>query len=91
MKSLSHSPQFQPKAAPMMTSASLLAAGAVLGLCGMIVGGSAMFSATRNWWQHLAAEAALAGPAWGRPMRSAMGVGARQMDGHRTPARSGRA
>lgn len=40
-------------AAPMITSAALIGAGTLIGLVGMIVSGTALFSATRQWFRDL--------------------------------------
>jgi hypothetical protein len=44
---------FQINTTPMIIGAALFGAGGVIGLCGLIVGGSAMVSATRKWFREL--------------------------------------
>jgi hypothetical protein len=81
--------RFQLKAAPMTTGLVLLGTGALMGIAGMIVGGTAVFSATRQWWRHMAVKAAEdAQPSWGRQFRDAMSSGPHPMSGSSTYARS---
>jgi hypothetical protein len=49
----SSSTGFQFNTTPMIIGAALIGAGGVIGLCGLIVGGSAMASATRRWFREL--------------------------------------
>jgi hypothetical protein len=44
---------FQLNATPMIIGAALIGAGALVGLCGLIVGGTAMATATRKWFREL--------------------------------------
>ena len=91
MNSHSYMPQFQVKAAPMMAGAVLLGAGTLMGIAGMIVGSTAVMSATRRWFRGIAEEYAQAmPPAWSKQPKVAM-TAARDMNGHRAHARSGRA
>jgi hypothetical protein len=54
MKNAQSSPTgFQLNATPMIIGASLIGAGGLIGLCGLIVGGTAMMSATRKWFREL--------------------------------------
>jgi hypothetical protein len=49
----SSSTGFQINTTPMIIGAALIGAGGVIGLCGFIVGGTAMASATRKWFREL--------------------------------------
>jgi hypothetical protein len=44
---------FQINTTPMIIGAALIGAGSLIGITGMIVGGSALFSATRQWFREL--------------------------------------
>jgi hypothetical protein len=44
---------FQLNTTPMIVGAALIGAGTLIGLSGMIVGGSAMLSSTRKWFREL--------------------------------------
>jgi hypothetical protein len=44
---------FQLNATPMIVGAALVGAGALIGMTGMIVGGSHLFSTTRKWFRGL--------------------------------------
>ena len=44
---------FQLNSTPMIVGAALIGAGSLIGLSGLIVGGSAMVSATRKWFRAL--------------------------------------
>jgi hypothetical protein len=44
---------FELNATPMIVGAALVGAGSLIGLTGLIVGGTALFSATRKWFQEL--------------------------------------
>ncbi len=44
---------FQLNSTPMIVGAALVGAGAIIGFTGMIVGGSAMINATRQWFRDL--------------------------------------
>ena len=44
---------FQLNSTPMIVGAALIGAGSLIGLSGLIVGGSAMVSATRKWFREL--------------------------------------
>ena len=44
---------FQINTTPMIVGAALIGAGGLIGLSGMIVGGTAMMSATRKWFREL--------------------------------------
>jgi hypothetical protein len=46
-------PAFKLHSTPMMTSAALIGAGSLIGLAGLIVGGTAMWSAARKWFLEL--------------------------------------
>ena len=47
------SSSFQLNATPMIVGAALIGAGCLIGLTGLIVGGTAMVSATRQWLREL--------------------------------------
>ena len=49
----SMSPSFQLHKAPMITGAALMGAGGLIGLVGMIVGGTALAQACRQWFRDL--------------------------------------
>jgi hypothetical protein len=49
----SYSTGFQLNTTPMIIGAALIGAGSVIGLCGLVVGGTAMVSATRKWFREL--------------------------------------
>jgi hypothetical protein len=49
----SASSSFQLNSTPMIVGVCLIGAGSIIGLTGLIVGGSAMISATRQWFQEL--------------------------------------
>ena len=44
---------FQLNGTPMIVGAALIGAGSLIGLTGLIVGGSAMVSASRKWFNEL--------------------------------------
>ncbi len=44
---------FKLNSTPMIVGACLIGAGSIIGVTGMIVGGAAMFSATRQWFREL--------------------------------------
>lgn len=44
---------FQLNATPMIVGAALVGAGVLIGMTGLIVGGTALFSASRKWFQEL--------------------------------------
>ena len=44
---------FQLNSTPMIVGAALIGAGTMIGLAGLIVGGTAMISATRKWLREL--------------------------------------
>jgi hypothetical protein len=44
---------FQLNAMPMIVGAAMVGAGALIGMTGMIIGGSHLFSATRKWFRAL--------------------------------------
>lgn len=44
---------FKLNRTPMIVGACLIGAGSIIGITGMIVGGTAMFSATRQWFREL--------------------------------------
>jgi hypothetical protein len=44
---------FKVNSTPMIVSACLIGAGSIIGLAGMIVGGTAMMSAARQWFREL--------------------------------------
>ena len=56
MNSKSYNPNVKLKAAPMMSGIVLVGTGAVICMAGMIVGGSAVCSATRRWFRAQAAK-----------------------------------
>ncbi|HXW46084.1 MAG TPA: hypothetical protein VEL03_14955 [Streptosporangiaceae bacterium] len=88
MNSHSYTPRFQLKAAPMMAGIVLLGTGCLMGIAGMIIGGSAVMSGTRRWFRGIAEEYEALHPAWGKQTKVAMTT-ARDMNGHRARARSG--
>lgn len=89
MNSHSYSPRFQLKAAPMTAGVVLLGTGSLMAIAGVIVGGTAVMSATRRWFRGIAEEYPQAMPsAWGKQTKVAM-TAARDMNGHRARARSG--
>lgn len=55
MESNMNSPsgRFQLNSAPIVVGAVLIGVGGLIGLSGLIVGGSAMMSATRRWFREL--------------------------------------
>jgi hypothetical protein len=46
-------PAFKVHSTPMMTSAALIGAGSLIGLAGLIVGGTTLLSAARKWFLEL--------------------------------------
>ncbi|HKD88126.1 MAG TPA: hypothetical protein VKB62_06300, partial [Streptosporangiaceae bacterium] len=44
---------FKVNSTPMIVSACLVGAGSMIGIAGMIVGGTAMMSAARQWFREL--------------------------------------
>jgi hypothetical protein len=46
-------PAFKVHSTPMITGVALVGAGSMIGLAGLIVGGVAIWSAGRNWFQEL--------------------------------------
>lgn len=91
MNSQSYSTRFQPKTAPMVVGGVLLGAGAILGVSGVIVGCTGMFSAARTWWRDMAGQAQQAAkPAWSKSAKETISMGTKAMSGNGTPVRSGR-
>lgn len=82
-------PNFQLKAAPMMSGIVLAGMGAMICMAGMIVGGSAVASATRKWFRAQALESAEpAKTKWAKRPKMAM---AGSMSGNGAPVHSGHA
>jgi hypothetical protein len=52
-KTQSSSSGFKLNATPMITGVALIGAGAIIGLSGLIAAGTALFSATRQWFLEL--------------------------------------
>jgi hypothetical protein len=91
MNTHSYMPRFQLKAAPMTAGAVLLGAGCMMGIAGMIVGGTAVMSACRHWFRDIAEQYPQAmQPAWNKQAKVPM-TAAKTMNGHRTHARAGHA
>jgi hypothetical protein len=44
---------FQLNATPMIIGVALVGAGALIGITGMIIGGTALFGSTRKWFKEL--------------------------------------
>jgi hypothetical protein len=85
----SSTPVFQLKGTHMAVSAVLIGAGSLMGLAGLITGGTAMFSATRRWFRELAIPPAeVTKHKWGQARSVASG--AQTWQGNGTPAHSGR-
>ena len=53
MKSARGYSSFQVNTTPIVIGAALIGAGALIGICGMIVGGTALASATSKWVREL--------------------------------------
>jgi hypothetical protein len=53
MTTQSSSTGFQLNTTPMIIGGALVGAGGVIGICGLIVGGTALLSATRKWFREL--------------------------------------
>ena len=87
MNSHSYSPRFQLKAAPMTAGIVLLGTGCLMGIAGVIVGGTAMMSGARRWFRGIAEEYEAMHPTWGKQTKVAM-TAARDMNGHRARPRT---
>jgi len=92
MNSQSYSTRFQLKAAPMVVGAVLLGTGAMVGMAGLIVGGTAVLSGARKWFMEVGEQARQAAEAeWGKQPKVMMPSGSRAMAGNGMPARTGHA
>ena len=87
----SYSP-YRLKTTPMVVGLVLLGTGCLVGMSGVIVGGTAVMTATRRWFMGLADQAPKAmKPKWGQQNKVAMTAGTPAMQGNGARARSGRA
>jgi len=91
MNTKSYYPNVQLKAAPMMSGIVLAGIGAMICMAGMIVGGSAVASATRKWFRAQALESPEpAKTKWAKRPKMAMG-GSMAGNGTGAPVHSGHA
>lgn len=91
MNSKSYYPSVKLKAAPMMSGIVLVGTGAVICMAGMIVGGSAVGSATRKWFRAQAVQSPRpVKNKWAKRPKMAM-AGAMSGNGNGQPAHSGHA
>jgi hypothetical protein len=89
MNSKSYNPNVKLKAAPMMSGIVLVGTGAVICMAGMIVGGSAVCSATRKWFRAQAVQSPQpVKTKWAKRPKVDM---AGSMTGNGVPAHSGQA
>lgn len=89
MNSKSYYPDVKLKAAPMMSGIVLVGTGAVICMAGMIVGGSAVCSATRKWFRAQAVQSPQpVKTKWAKRPKVEM---AGSMTGNGVPAHSGHA
>jgi hypothetical protein len=89
MNSKSYYPDVKLKAAPMMSGIVLVGTGAVICMAGMIVGGSAVCSATRKWFRAQAVQSPQpVKTKWAKRPKMAM---TETMTGNGMPAHSGHA
>jgi hypothetical protein len=89
MNSKSSYPDVKLKAAPMMSGIVLVGTGAVICMAGMIVGGSAVCSATRRWFRAQAVQPPQPTKTkWAKRPKMEM---AGSMPGNGMPAHSGQA
>ncbi len=73
MNNKSYSTPLRIKAAPMTAGMVLVGAGALMGMAGMIVGGTALCSAARKWFLAQAGQEQQAKRGWGmRPKMNKM-------------------
>jgi hypothetical protein len=91
MNSKSYYPGVQLKAAPMMSGIVLVGTGALICMAGMIVGGSAVCSATRKWFRAQAVQSPQAVKTkWAKRPKMAV-AGAMNGNASGAPAHSGHA
>lgn len=89
MNSKSYYPDVKLKAAPMMSGIVLVGTGALICMAGMIVGGSAVGSATRKWFRAQAVQSPQpVKTKWAKRPKMPM---AEAMSGNGMPAHSGHA
>ena len=89
MNSKSYYPDVKLKAAPMMSGIVLVGTGAVICMAGMIVGGSAVASATRKWFRAQAVQSPQpVKTKWAKRPKMAV---TEAMNGNSMPAHSGHA
>jgi hypothetical protein len=65
MNNKSYSTPLKIKAAPMTAGMVLVGAGALMGMAGMIVGGTALCSAARKWFRAQAGQSQPSKRGWG--------------------------
>ncbi len=91
MNTQSYSP-YRLKATPMVVGLVLVGTGCLMGMSGVIVGGTAVMSACRRWFLGLADQAPQAmKPKWGQQTKVAMTADSPAMHGNGARIRSGRA
>jgi hypothetical protein len=91
MNTKSYYPNVQLKAAPMMSGIVLAGIGAMICMAGMIVGGSAVASATRKWFRAQAVQSPQPVKAkWAKRPKMAM-AGTMTGNGNGAPVHSGHA
>jgi hypothetical protein len=90
MNNKSYSTPLRIKAAPMTAGAVLLGAGALMGMAGMIVGGTAFCSAARKWFRAQAMQSQPSKRGWGMKPKMPMPA-ATTTNGNGAYARSGHA
>ena len=93
MNTNSYSARLQLKAAPMMTGIVLVGTGGLICMAGLIVGGTAVCSATRKWFRAQDVQSSQAvKPKWGkRPKVTMTASPAMNGNGSGAPVRSGHA
>ena len=91
MNHQSYSP-YRLKATPMVVGLVLVGTGCLMGMSGVIVGGTAAMTAARRWFMGLAEQAPQPmKPKWGQQTKVAMTAGPSAMQGNGARVRSGRA
>lgn len=92
MNNKSYSTPLKLKAAPMTAGVVLVGAGALMGMAGMIVGGTAFCSAARKWFRAQAGQQQQGKRGWGmRPKMKMPMPAATTTNGNGAYARSGHA
>jgi hypothetical protein len=87
----SSTPAFQLNATPMVVGAVLIGAGSLIGLAGLITGGTAMISATRKWFRELEIPPAdVVKQKWGQTKAATMAGASAWQQHNGVPAATGR-